>query len=150
MIDGLKLTMTGEEIRSLIELRAAEHRTLATHWNREAVRTPEEHVEDHPVMPEHMCEHEAARHEWRAGVLAFLRDHLDPSEVYRLGEFDLEFAELLPAPPASVEQDEYDERTRMRADLGPFARRLCDSPEIVEVINPDWAPPPDKKESGVW
>ena len=140
MIDGLKLTLTGEEIRNLIEQRAAEHRMLATHWNGEAARTPEDQTEDKPLLPEHMCEHEAGHHEWRAEVLTFLRDHLDPSEIYSLSECDLEFAELLPPPPAWLEQDDYEYRTRQRIDLGPFARRICDSPEIVEIVNPDWTP----------
>jgi hypothetical protein len=140
MIDGLKLTMTGEQIGSLIEQRAVEHRTLATNWKREAARTLEDQTEDKPLLPQHMCEHEADRHEWRAAVLTFLRDHLDLSETYRLTEFDLDFAELLPAQPESLEQDECEERTRKDWDLGPYARRICDSPEIVQVVNPDWKP----------
>ena len=145
MIDGLKVTLTGEQIRKLIDERVAEHRSSAAHWNRESARTLADQTEDQPLLPEHMCQHEAGRHEWRAEVLTFLRDHLDPSEIYRLGETDLEFAELLPAPPASVEQDEYDERARMQSDLGPFARRICNSPEIIEVVNPDWKPSTDRK-----
>jgi hypothetical protein len=39
-----------------------------------------------------------------------------------------------------LEQDEYDELAHRKHDLGPYARRICDSPEIVEVINPDWTP----------
>jgi hypothetical protein len=145
MIDGLKLTLTGEEIRNLIEQRAAEHRMLAAHWNGEAARMPEEQTEDKPLLPEHMCENEAGHHEWRAEVLTFLRDHLDPCEIYSLSECDLEFAELLPAPPAWLEQDDCEYRTHQTIDLGPFARRICDSPEIVEIVNPDWTP--GKKES---
>lgn len=140
MIDGLKLTMTGEEIRSLIEQRAAEHRTRATNWKREAARTPEDQTEDRLLMPERMCEHEAGQHEWRAEVLTFVRDHVDPSEIYQLGEWDLDFAELLPTRPEWLEQDEFDELAHRKHDLGPYARRICDSPEIVQVVNPDWTP----------
>jgi hypothetical protein len=147
MIDGLKLTLTGEEIRNLIEQRAAEHRTLATHWNGEAARTLEEQTEDRPVLPEHMCENEAGRHEWRAEVLTFLRDHLDPCEIYRLSECDLEFAGLLPEPPEWLEQDDCEQRLRKGSDLGPYARRICDSPEIVEIVNPDL--PPGGQKNGV-
>jgi hypothetical protein len=144
-IDGLKLTLTGEEIRNVIEQRAAEHQRLAAHWNGEAARTLEDQTEERPLFPQHMCENEAERHEWRTEFLRFLRDHVDPCEVYRLGECDLEFAELLPAPPAGLEQDDYEQRTREQLDLGPFARRICDSPEIVQVINPDWTPDGNKK-----
>ena len=107
MIDGLKVTLTGDEIRSLVEKRVAEHRELAAHWNRKAAQSLDEQTEE-LQLPQHLCENEAQRHEWRAEVLSFLKDHLDPSEVYRLGEFDLEFAELLPASPPGVEPDEFD------------------------------------------
>jgi hypothetical protein len=110
MIEGLKLTLTGEELRRLLQERADAHRTNAAYWNREAARTPAEQTEDTPLLPEAMCENETERHEWRAHVLEFLRDHLDPSEVYRLGESDLEFGELLPARPGWLEQEEYEER----------------------------------------
>ena len=38
---------------------------------------------------------------------------MDASEVYRLGERDLEFGELLPPKPGFVEQDEYEGRNRV-------------------------------------
>ena len=125
MIDGLKLTLTGEELRKLIEVRAAEHRTNAERWEREGERAGNG-VAD-VEFPQHICENEAERHDWRAEVLTFIRDHVDPSEIYRLGESDLEFAELLPPAPAWLGNEE---------ELGPFARRICDSPEIVQVMNP--------------
>ena len=34
---------------------------------------PEEQTEDEPLLPEHICENEAERHEWRAAVLEFIR-----------------------------------------------------------------------------
>src|SRR5687768_10897761 len=106
MIDGLKLTMTGEQVRALIERRAAEHRAKAAHWNNEAVRILDDETPEAPLLPEHICENEATRCEWRAERLIFLRDHLDPAEVYRLGEEDLEFAELLQEPPELLGPDE--------------------------------------------
>lgn len=112
MIDGLKLTMTGEQLRKLLRERAEAHRASAAQWDHEAKRTPEEQTEEEPLLPEHMCENEAERHEWRAEVLEFIREHLEPLEIYRLGESDLEFGELLPPTPDSVEQSEYEERTR--------------------------------------
>ena len=127
MIDGLKLTMTGEELRTLIEARVAEHHARAAHWQKEAA-----HAQSNEAIqvPEHICENEAALSEWRAERLTFLRDHLDPSEVYRLGETDLEFADLLREEPELFGPDFSD-------DLEPYTKRVCDSPEIVEVLNPD-------------
>ena len=126
MIDGLKLTLTGEELRKLIGVRAAEHRTKAARWKRESEAASDGSAGS-TEFPQHICEHEAERHDWRTRVLTFIRDHVDPSEVYRLAESDLEFAELLPPAPAWLEDEE---------ELGPFARRICNSPEIVQVMNP--------------
>src|SRR5687768_16917195 len=108
MIEGLRLTMTGEEVRTLIERRAAEHRAKAEHWRRESARTADQ-ASDMLLMPEHICENEATRYEWRAKRLSFLRDHLDPSEVYRLTEMDLEFAELLPEQPELLGPEDFED-----------------------------------------
>jgi hypothetical protein len=53
---------------------------------------------------------EAERHEWRADVLGFIRDHLESLQVYRLAEADLTFGEILPEKPGWLEQDEPSER----------------------------------------
>ena len=123
MIEGLMLTIPGEELRRLLEQRADDHPRRADWWKREQVRAPEEQTEDQPLLPEHMCENEAERHEWRAAVLRFIRDRIEPAEVYRLGEADLAFGELLPEKPGSVEQEEYEERTRVGFHLEQLTRR---------------------------
>ena len=135
MIDGLKLTMTGEELRKLLRERAEAHRASAARWDHEAERTPDEQTEEEPLLPEHMCENEAERHEWRAEVLEFIREHLEPLEIYRVGESDLAFGELLPQAPESVEQSEYEERTRVGFELGRIAKRACFSPEVIQITN---------------
>jgi hypothetical protein len=137
MIDGLKLTLTGEELRRMLQERADHHRASASRWSHEAARTPDEQTEEEPLLPEHMCENEAERHEWRAEMLEFIREHLEPLEVYRLSESDLAFGELLPQAPGSVEQDEYEERTRVGFELGRLAKRVCLSPEIIQITNAD-------------
>jgi hypothetical protein len=81
MIDGLHLTISGEELRRLLGDRIEHHERCVKHWKREQARTPEEQTEDEPLLPEHMCEHEAERHEWRADVLGFIRDHVEAAEV---------------------------------------------------------------------
>jgi hypothetical protein len=130
MIDGLKLTMTGEKVRTLIEQRVVDHHLRAAHWTEEAARTKEDETPDRLLLPEHICENEAARSEWRARRLIFLLDHLDPAEVYRLGEMDLEFADLLAEEPEMHGPDYPD-------DTAPYSRRICDAPEIVEILNPN-------------
>lgn len=124
MIDGLKLTMTGEEIRRLLDQRIREHEQRAEHWHRECARTPEDQTDEHPLLPDHMCENEAERQEWRAEVLGVIRDHIEPGEIYRLGEADLEFGELLPEKPGWLEQDEYEQRTAVGFHLGRIAKEM--------------------------
>lgn len=138
MIDGLKLTLTGDELRRLLDMRIAERRTAAERWDHERRRTMAAETDDPSLLPEHICKNEADRQEWRAEVLTFLRDHLDPSEVYRLGESDVGFGELLPRQPGWMEEDECDEGVRLRFGVGGYARRICNSPEIIEITNPDF------------
>jgi hypothetical protein len=101
-------------------------RYRAEDWKREQARTPEEQTEESPLLPEQMCESEAGRHEWRADVLKFIREHIEGGEIYRLGEADLAFAELLPAKPWSVEQDEWEERRAVGSNLERPSRHSTD------------------------
>lgn len=119
--------MTGEELRTLIADRVAEHHLQAAHWTEQAAGSQDDEKPGRLLLPEHICENEAARSEWRAERLIFLREHLDPAEVYLLGEMDLEFADLLAEEP-EMHGPDYTE---------PSARRVCDSPEIIEIRNPD-------------
>jgi hypothetical protein len=123
MIDGLRLTLTGAEVRTLLEKRIQAHARRAEWWRHEQARTPEEQTEEEPLLPEHTCENEADRHDWRASVLGFIRDHIEFTEVYRLGEADLEFGELLPAKPGWLEQEEYEERTSVGFHLGRLTKK---------------------------
>ena len=137
MIDGLKLTMTGEDLRQLLAERSEVHRKRAARWKHEMTRTSEDQTEEAPLLPEHMCEFEADREEWRADMFDFLCEHLEPMEVYRLGQADLEFGELLPEKPGDVEQVEYEERNRVGFELERLSRRVCLAPEIWHITNPD-------------
>jgi len=139
MIDGLKVTLTGEELRNLLAVRAADRRTAAARWHSEREREADTTTEDMPLLPDHICENEANRLEWRADVLTFLRDHVDPSEIYRLDASDLDYAELLPPKPAWLEQAEFEESTRVGFSLERLATRVCTSPEIIQIVNPDAA-----------
>lgn len=98
-IDGLKVTISGHELRTLLEQRIHDHERRAQRWKREQARTSEQQTEDEPLLPGHMCANEAERHDWRADVLGFIRDHIEAAEVYRLGEGDLVFASYCPRSP---------------------------------------------------
>lgn len=124
MIEGLKLTMTGEEIRSRLDERIKDHEHAVEHYKREATREPDPNVEYDCVLPEHMCEFEQEFHEWRAETLAYIREHIESSEVYRLGPADLEFGELLPEKPGMVEQDEFERENRIGLSMERIAREI--------------------------
>ena len=114
MIDGLKLTFSGGELRTLLKERIADHEQRAARWIHEKARTPEDETEDTPLLPDHICTNEAERHTWRAEALQFMHDHVETAETYRLSASDLEFGELLPPKPGELEQEEYEERTGVR------------------------------------
>jgi hypothetical protein len=124
MIVGLKLTITGEEVRALLQQRAQQHLMRAECWKRERDKSGEHQSEDAFLCSEDMCENEAERHEWRADVLEFIRDHVDPREAYQLGEADLIFGELLPEKPAWLDQQEWEDRTSVGFNLGQLTKRL--------------------------
>src|SRR5207249_3216993 len=89
-------------------------------------RAPDQQTEDEPLLPDHICANEAERHDWRADVLTFIRDHVDAAAVYRLGEADLAFAELLPEKQSWLEQEEYEERTSVGFNLERLTKSSVD------------------------
>jgi hypothetical protein len=113
MIDGLKLTFSGSELRRLLEARINRHQQHSDGWTQEQTRPPDDATEDAPLLPDEMCANEAERDAWRAKVLQFIRDHIDPAETYRLDAADLEFGELLPARPEWLVQDDYEQQSRV-------------------------------------
>ena len=58
MIDGLRLTMTGEELRKRLQDSVKEHERQAAWYKAEAKREPDPKDEYDVGLPEHMCEHE--------------------------------------------------------------------------------------------
>jgi hypothetical protein len=124
MIEGLKLTMTGEEVRKRLAERVKHHERLVAHYKREAAREPDPKDENDFCLPEHMCEFEQELHEWRVAALTYIREHVEGGEVYRLGPADLEFGELLPEKPGMVEQEEYEREQRVGFSLERIAKEI--------------------------
>ena len=93
MIDGLKVTMSGEELRGKLDERIESHARQAAHWAKQ-LETPADG--DAVPMPAHIVENEIERAHDQVETLTFLRDHIIADETYRLGEYDLRFADLLP------------------------------------------------------
>ena len=114
MIEGLKLTMAGEEICLALNERIRVHERRAQHWRMEAERTPDSHTDEQPLLPTEMCENSEEEERWRMQVLMFIRDHIDASGVSRLDRRDLEWGELLPEMPAEMKQEEYERKNALR------------------------------------
>ena len=93
MIDGLKVSISGTELRAKLNERIESHARQAAHWAKLRDEPP---PEDGVGMPDHMVEHSIARAHDQVETLTFLRDHIVEAETYRLGEYDLRFADLLP------------------------------------------------------
>lgn len=96
MIDGLKLTMSGGELRERLEARITWHRGRVVDYARELTRqNVDESLEVR--LPEHVVEHMRDEHESRAETLTLIRDHVLEGETYLLGQTDLIFAEMMSA-----------------------------------------------------
>ena len=124
MIDGLKLTMTGEELRKRLNERVKDHERRAAWYKGEATRAPDPDDECDIGLPEHMCEFEQEFHGWRAKALAYIRERIEGGEVYRLSEADLAFGELLPEKPGMVEQNDYESEHRIGFSLERIAKEI--------------------------
>lgn len=115
--------MTGRELRARLEERITHHERRAQWYKAEAKREPGEE-NDGLVLPEHMCEYESERHEWRAEVLAYIREHIEEAEIYRLDEADLAFGEILPEAPGSVQQEQYERETSVGFNLQRLTKEI--------------------------
>jgi hypothetical protein len=113
VIEGFRIEVTADELMRRLDERIERHREISADCDRrrvrlEAVTSPDPDDEDEqlaaawPGFLEEL-EHRAERHRDRATALLFLRDHIVANEIYRLGEDDLRFLELLPENVAAVE-----------------------------------------------
>ena len=122
MINGLQVTIPGEEVRRLLEQRMEDHRQRAECWKREQARTPEEQTEDQPALPEHICENEAERHEWRAAVLGFIRDRSNPPRSIDRAKGST--VRRVAAGTGWLEQEEYESAPAWDSDLERLSKKV--------------------------
>jgi hypothetical protein len=92
MIDGLRIDMTTAELRERIAERMTWHRQVADQAEALVCRLKAGGGE--PDM-QRVIAHEAREHREQMRTLSMLHDHLVPNEVYRMGELDLRFADLV-------------------------------------------------------
>ena len=106
MIEGLKLDVRTEELKTRIGARIAEHQAKVDGYARQLQRLVDigPDPEDDSVLsefrgggsPRSAVERKHQQHSERVALLTFLRDHLVEGEIYRLSQEDLRFAEFLP------------------------------------------------------
>jgi hypothetical protein len=110
MIKGLKIELTTDELRQRLAERILCHLQAAEECE-EAQRRGDGSDER---VARYAIEHEFREHREQAGLLTLIRDHLVPGEVYRLGERDLRFVDLVPdiyvpytptSPAQAVDED---------------------------------------------
>ena len=99
MIDGLRLVMRGEELQAKVSERIERLEAAVKQYRDDLKMDPKEQTDEHPWLPEHILESMIEEREDRIHALTLIRDHLVPGESYLLDQRDLQFAELLPAPP---------------------------------------------------
>ena len=138
MIDGLRLTFTGEELRQRLQERVEDHERSPAWYRKEATREPDPKDAYDFCLPEHQCEYGEQLHGWRAAVLDYIREHIEGGEVYRLGPADLEFGEILPEAPPLVKHAQADDQSRIGFSLERIAKKFDRSgfgpAEIAEAL----------------
>lgn len=93
MIDGLKLTMSGVELQAKLTERIEAHARYAAQC---AAEPPAAGPGRQP--PDEAAAREIEYAHAQIETLTLIREYVIADEVYRLGEFDLRFADLLPEP----------------------------------------------------
>jgi hypothetical protein len=93
MIDGLKLTMTGEAIKQRLTDRIQQHAALVERYTKE--REQGDPAGRLRRVAERAYEYEIEQHTESIQTLTLIRDHVLDGETYLLGRRDLEFAEIL-------------------------------------------------------
>jgi hypothetical protein len=86
--------MTGVQLRANLEGRIRWHHGQIQRMSKQ-LKTQGRTDSECPY-PDGLLANEIARAERQVEALTFIRDYVIPDEVYRLGEFDLRFGDLLP------------------------------------------------------
>ena len=96
MIDGIKIVMSSQELKTHLEERASHHGSKAAWYATKATEiregAPETAVNNDPA---HALERNAENHEAQAHFFEFLAAHIPPDEIYRLDKADLEQLEFV-------------------------------------------------------
>jgi hypothetical protein len=97
MIQGIQIDFTTEQLREHLADRIGYHETKAS-WYAQQTASLREGMTANPGMtadPIRALEESRKDHAKRASTLTIIRDHLVPSETYRLTEGDMSRVELI-------------------------------------------------------
>lgn len=111
MVTGIRVEITGEDIRAALDGRINDERRRAERWKYEAARPLESQTIDEPVLPTHICMNEERLALWRADRLAAIQERIKPSERYLLNKRELDFLGLLPPKPTLLGPDDLEDET---------------------------------------
>lgn len=92
MIEGLRVTVSGVELRNLCKDRVIHHLERAEKYQQQIVSMKESAIEGMNYTngdPVRALTDKCASHEAEAAELAFIADHLMMTETYLLGKEDL-------------------------------------------------------------
>lgn len=92
MIEGLKVTITGAELRELCLKRSDHHLQRVEAYAAQEASMSQNQIEGMSYSggdPKKVLTEKRKQHEWEASELQFIATHLDPSEKYLLEGEDL-------------------------------------------------------------
>ena len=92
MIEGLKVTIVGEELAQLCMCRADYHRERSEKYTQQIEAMKKDRIEGMNYTngdPIKSLEDRRATHDSEYGELVFIADHIEKSETYLLGREDL-------------------------------------------------------------
>jgi hypothetical protein len=106
MIEGIRFDFSGKELKEHFEKRAERHGQRAEAYAKEAarykegdeepVRTPEMMYSNKAVQSaKQQLEGQAKHHKTRAGLFRVAAAHIDPDELYRLTESEMNGWEIV-------------------------------------------------------
>ena len=104
------------------------YRMTPGHWAKLRDEPPSE---EGVCIPEHLVQHGIERAHDQVETLTFLRDHIIETETYRLGEYDLRFADLL--PDSDFDCSCYPRDSNRKGTATPGLFDLVDDKEITEI-----------------
>src|ERR1700704_3567383 len=96
MIDGLKIELKSDELKTTIQSRADHHKAKVKFYEEQVVALQEQgvsqaHITNDPITG---LKNSAQEHRKQYAFFSFVADHIIPNEIYRIDEYGLTRLEL--------------------------------------------------------